>query len=326
PFVQPAKVQQWNFSLDYELPQQNVLTVGYVGQHGTHLMVPMPYLQNELAGGQVVQGPFLSGNPALRSEISQISGTASVGRQGYNALQATVRKRFSMGLTYQVAFTYSRGMSDAIGYYGQGGQAGSQSAYWQNLYCQACEMGPTYFDAKFMFVPSFVYDLPFGRGHKVGSTWTKGLDALLGGWQLGGIYTAHTGFPLTIKISGDPSGTGARSFRANVIGTPNDPHNIGPGQLYLDPSAYAVPAAHTFGDAGVGIVRGPGMSRFDLSLGKDFHVTEHKYFQLRGEAFNLFYSPIFLSPASQIITSALFGQIRGAEGERNIEISAKFYF
>jgi hypothetical protein len=149
---------------------------------------------------------------------------------------------------------------------------------------------------------------------------------VLGGWQLGGIETAHGGFPLTIKMSGDPSGTGARSFRANVIGTPNDPHDIGPGALFLDPSAYAVPTAGTFGNAGVGIVRGPGMNRFDLSLGKKFNITERKYFELRGEAFNLTNTPIFLSPASQTITSPLFGQIRSSEGERNVQVVAKFYF
>ncbi len=326
PFVQPAKVQQWNLSIDYQLPANNVLTAGYVGQHGTHLMVPMPYLQNIVTNGVVTQGPYLSGNPTLRSEISQISGTASVGRQGYNALQATVRKRFSVGLQYQIAFTYSKGMSDAIGYYGQGGQAGSQSAYWQYLYCQACEMGPTYFDNKFMFVPSFVYELPVGKGRRFGSAWGKGVDTLLGGWQLGGVYTAHTGFPLTIKYNGDSSGTGQRSYRVNVVGTPNDPHNIGPGTLYLDPSAYAAPTKGTYGNIGVGTVRGPGMSRFDLTLGKQFHITESKYFELRGEAFNLFNTPIFLSPASQTITSTLFGQIRSSEGERNIQVVAKFYF
>ncbi len=98
----------------------------------------------------MVQGPYLS---AIRSQIGQISGTCSCGKQKYNALQSTLRKRFSMGLEYQVAFTYSRGMSDSIGYYGQGGQAGSQSAYWQNLYNQQSEFGPTYFDEKFNFVP-----------------------------------------------------------------------------------------------------------------------------------------------------------------------------
>jgi hypothetical protein len=187
-------------------------------------------------------------------------------------------------------------------------------------------MGPTYFDNKFMFVPSFTYQLPFGRGRHYGSNWSKPVDALIGGWQLGGIYTAHTGFPLTIKYNQDTSGTGQRSFRVNAIGTPNDPHQIGPNASYLDISAYAAPPKGTYGNIGVGTERGPGMSRLDLSLSKQFHITEHKLFELRGEAFNLFNTPIFLSPASQTITSALFGQIRGSEGERNMQIVAKFYF
>jgi hypothetical protein len=323
PNVRPAIVQQWNVTAEYEFKGGNVLTVGYVGQHGTRLMVAMPYFQNELINGQVVQGPYLS---AIRSQIGQISGTCSCAKQKYNSLQATLHKRFSMGFEYQVAFTYSRGMSDSIGYYGQGGQAGSQSPYWQNLYNQQSEFGPTYFDEKLNFVPSFVYELPFGRGRKMGTNWNKGVDAVLGGWQVGGIYTAHTGFPLTIKLATDPSGTNARSDRPNVIGTPNDPHQIGPGASWLDLSAYAAPALHTFGNAGVGIVRGPGQSRFDLSLAKQFHLTEHKYFELRGEAFNLTNTPIFLSPASQTITSTLFGQIRSSEGERNMQVVGKFYF
>src|SRR5579871_5553189 len=323
PNVRPAVVQQWNVTAEYEIKGGNVLTVGYVGQHGTHLMVAMPYFQNQIIDGNVVQGPYLS---SLRSQIGQISGTCSCAKQKYNALQTTLRKRYSMGLEYQVAFTYSRGMSDSIGYYGQGGQAGSQSAYWQNLFNQQSEFGPTYFDEKFNFVPSFVYDLPFGRGRKMGSNWSKPVDALVGGWKVGGIYTAHTGFPLTIKLATDPSGTGARSDRPNVIGTPNNQHIVGPGNAWLDVSAYASPAIHTFGNAGVGVVRGPGQSRLDLSLSKQFHITEHKYFELRGEAFNLFNTPIFLSPASQTITSTLFGQIRSTEGERNMQVVAKFYF
>jgi hypothetical protein len=83
---------------------------------------------------------------------------------------------------------------------------------------------------------------------------------------------------------------------------------------------------HTFGNSGVGVVRGPGQSRLDLSLSKQFHVTEKKYFELRGEAFNLFNTPIFLSPSSQTITSTTFGQLRSTEGERNMQVVAKFYF
>jgi len=326
PFVRPADVQQWNVTSEYEFKGGNVLTVGYVGQHGDHLMVAMPYFQNEIVNGAVVPGPYLSGNPTLRAEIGQISGTCSCAKQKYNALQATLHKRFGMGLTYQVAFTYSRGMSDSIGYYGQGAQAGSQSAYWQNLFNQQSEFGPTYFDEKLNFVPSLVYELPLGRGRKYGTSWNKAVDGILGGWQLGSIYTAHTGFPLTIKLASDPSGTGARSYRANVIGTPHDPHIVGPGNTWLDVTAYATPALHTFGNSGVGVVRGPGESRLDLSIAKQFHVTEKKYFELRGEAFGVTNTPIFYSPASQTITSTLFGQIRSSEGERNMQVAAKFYF
>jgi Carboxypeptidase regulatory-like domain len=326
PYVRPAEVEQWNFSAEYQFPGNNVLTAGYVGQHGDHLMVAMPYKQNLIENGAVVTGPFLAGDPTLRGEISQISGTASLGNQRYDALQATLHKRFGMGLEYSIAFTYSHGMSDSIGYYGQGGQAGSQSAYWQNLFCQACEWGPTYFDEKFNLTGSFVYDLPFGRGRKFGSNWNKGVDAFLGGWQIGGIPSFHSGLPLTIKYNGDSSGTGQRSYRVNVIGTPHDPQNVGPGALWLDPSAYAAPPKGTFGNIGVGTARGPGMARFDFSLSKRFSITERRYFELRGEAFNLTNTPIFLSPASQTITSTLFGQIRSSEGERNMQVVAKFYF
>lgn len=326
PNVRPAEVQQWNLTLEFQLPSQNVLTVGYVGQHGTHLMVAMPYFQKQLINGQVLQGPYLAGNADLVSKISQISGTCSCANQKYNALQTSLHKRFSSGLEYQVSYTWSKGMSDSIGYYGEGGQAGGQSAYMQNLYDRRSEWGPAYFDIQQNFTTSFVYELPFGAKKKFGSNWNKAVDGVLGGWQMGGILSAHTGFPLTIKISGDPSGTGARSFRANVVGTPNDPHNIGPGVSFLDVTAYSVPTARTFGNSGVGIVRGPGMKRLDFSLHKQFNVTEKKYFELRGEAFNLFNTPIFNSPASQIITSSLFGQIRSAQGERNIEMAVKFYF
>lgn len=326
PNVRPAEVQQWNLSTEYQLPGSNVLTVAYVGQHGTHLMVATPYLQNQLINGQVVQGPYLSGNPALRSEISQISGTESNGTQKYNSMQVTLRKRFSAGLEYLVAYTWSHGMSDSIGYYGAGGQSGSQSAYVQNLYDRKSEWANSFFDIQHNLVISGVYHLPFGKGMMFGSGMNRLADSILGGWQLGSIFTAHTGFPLTIKANTDPSNTGARSFRASVVGTPHDPHQFGPGVLYLDPSAYAVPGKYTFGNAGPGVVRGPGLARVDLSLGKQFHITERKYFELRGEAFNLTNTPIFLSPASQNIQSTLFGQIRSSQGERSMQVVGKFYF
>src|SRR5262249_44891611 len=155
-------------------------------------------------------------------------------------------------------------------------------------------------DVKHNFVASYFYDLPFGKGKKFGTNWARPVDYAIGGWQMGGTFSAHTGFPLTIKAT-DRSGTLARSARANVIGAPNDSHIVGPGNHWLDQSAYSQPAAFTFGTAGPGVVRGPGATIFNLSLSKRFSVTEHKWFELRGEAFNLANTPIFNSPVSQTI-------------------------
>ena len=106
----------------------NTIQVGYVGQHGTHLMVPMPYLQRQLLPNSACGTPpctapsvFFSGNPAFQSDISQISGTASVGSMNYHALQAVFQKRYSSGLQYQVAYTFSRCRTDNSGYYGNWG-------------------------------------------------------------------------------------------------------------------------------------------------------------------------------------------------------------
>ena len=325
PFVRPANTQQWNFTTEFQLPATNVLTVGYVGQHGTHLVVPMAYFQKRLVNGQVLPSPYLAGNPTLVSQITQISGTESNGNQRYDALQVDLRKRFSSGLEYSIAYTWSHGMSDAIGYYGEGGQAGSQSAYFQNIYDRRAEWGPTYFDVKHMFVSSFYYELPYGKGKRYGGALNPVVNGVLGGWQLGGILTLHTGFPLTITAN-DASGTLSRGARADVVGTPNNSHIVGQGNHWLDPTAFAQPKQFTFGNSGPGVVRGPGLSRFDLSLGKKFPVTESKYLEFRAEAFNLTNTPTFNGPVSRNINSATFGEVSNTQGERNVQLALKFYF
>lgn len=333
PNVRPANSMQWSFANEYQLPGRSVLTLWYVGQHGTHLMVPEPYLQKVLVNGKPVPGPFLAGNPALLALITQVSGTASEGNQKYNALQAHVRKRFGRGLEFQAGYTFSHGMTDAQGYYGTSAQAAGTGAYTQNMYDRKDEWGPSFFDNKHNFSGSLFYTLPFGKKGLVGRSWPRWLDGVAGGWQLATLYSMHTGFPLTPKVSGDPSGTGSRSVRPNLNGTPDDPHAVGPGTFWLDNGAtasgvklYTTPPAYTFGNAGVGIVRGPGMARVDASLNKQIPVAERKYFQLRLSAFNVTNTPIFSSPSSMVITNAFYGQIRGSTGERNVNLVAKFYF
>ena len=324
PFVRPANVQQWSMIIEYQLPAQTVFSAGYVGQHGTHLVVPMPYFQKRLLpDGKTERSPYLSGNPQL-AKIAQISGTESNGNQRYDSLQVQLRKRYSSGLEYQLSYTFSKGMSDAIGYYGEGGQAASQSAYWQYLYDRKAEWGPTYFDAKHMLTFVHVYEMPFGRGRTFGSDWNRGLDGVLGGWQLGGILTLRSGFPLTITAS-DRSGTTSRGARANRVGNGEGPKEVGRGTTWLDKSAFTETVAGTLGNSGVGVVRGPGLAQYDLSVHKFFPITERYRLEFRAEFFNLTNTPHFNSP-NRSRSSGTFGEITSAQGDRNIQFALKFSF
>ncbi|MBI3684095.1 MAG: TonB-dependent receptor [Acidobacteria bacterium] len=323
PKIRPANTQQWNFTIEHSLPSNNVLSVGYVGQHGTHLVVPMPYFQAQLLpNGQIVE-PAIRSNPTLRT-IAQISGTESNGNQRYDGLQVSLRRRWLSGLEYQLSYTFSKGMSDAIGYYGEGGQSANQSAYWQNLYDQKAEWGPTYFDAKHMFVSAFVWDLPVGKGKKMGGNWNRTVDSVLGGWQLGGILNFRSGFPLTIQAA-DRSGSRSRGARANVSGHGSDSHIVGVGSKWFDITPFSQPVTGTFGNVGIGTVRGPGLGRFDLSIQKYFAVTERYKLEVRGEAYNLTNTPTFNSPARNV-TGATFGEISSAQGERSWQMALKMYF
>lgn len=324
PEVRPANVQQWSFIFERQLPEDTVFSAGYIGQHGAHLIVPMAYSQRRLlAPGRSELSQYLSGNPLL-AQIAQISGTEANGNQRYDSLQVSVRRRLGRGLEYQAAYTWSKGMSDAVGFFGEGGQAAAQAAYWQNVYDQKSEWGPTYFDAAHMFVYSAIYDLPLGRNKRYGGGWGPALNGILGNWQVSGIMTLRGGFPLTIT-SLDRSGTTSRGPRADRIADGAGRREAGPGRTWFDASAFRLPVAGTFGNSGIGVVRGPGLKNVDLSLQKTFRVTESKRFEFRAELFNVSNTPEFNAP-DRAVQSATFGEINSAQGEREIQFGLKFYF
>src|SRR4029077_1849660 len=211
PKVQPALTNQWNLTIQHQLANTATLQVGYVGQHGTHLMVPMPYLQKQLLPDSACGAPpctapsiYLAGNPTFQSDISQISGTASVGSMNYHALQAVLQKRFSQGLEYQVAYTYSKCMTDNSGYYGTWGrtQGAPASPYYQNLYNPSADYSECYFDAKHILSSYAVYELPFGRGKKWAGNASGVVNQIAGGWSVNPIINLHTGFPIALYDSG----------------------------------------------------------------------------------------------------------------------------
>ncbi len=324
PNVRPSKVQQWNLSLEHQFPGDTLVSVGYVGQHGTHLMVPMPYFQRRLLpDGTTTPSPYLAGNPAL-ANIAQISGTESNGKQRYDALQASVTKHLSQGLQFQLSYTWSKTRTNSIGYYGDGGQSAPNSAYWQNLYNSRAEWGLAYFDAKHNFVGSYIYQLPFGRNKRFGNHWNAVANGILGNWQMSGILILHSGFPITVRAN-DRSGTFSRGARANCIGPSGGSQDVGPGTTWFNTLAFSQPVTGSFGSCGNNTVRGPGLRDFDLGLQKGFPITESKRFEFRAEFLNLTNTEFFNAP-DRSVTSATFGQVLSAQGERNIQFGLKFYF
>jgi hypothetical protein len=335
PDVRPAVVQQWNISTQYQMSKDMTMQLGYVGQHGTHLMTPMPYFQRQLLGGfnsdgtpRTAPSPYLAGNPALRN-IAQISGTESNSNLRYDALQAVVQKRFGGGLQYQVAYTYSKAMTNSSGYYGSwGGQTVPTSPYWQNLYDSRAEWGPAYYDVTHVLSSYAVYELPVGRGKKFGGEMNGIANALIGNWQVNGILSLRGGFPLTIA-AGDASGTNSRGPRAdciapvNILGRTNSPAG---GYQWFDPSAFAAPKPGTFGNCGIGTVRGPGLSTLDLGLQKRFSISETKWVEFRSEFINFTNTPILnVGFGTQALGGGL-GQIQGSQGPRNIQFALKLFF
>jgi hypothetical protein len=342
--VQPAITQQWNGTMQQQFSNTTTLQVGYVGQHGTHLMVPMPYLQRvSLPNSDCATPPCtapstsLAGNPAFQSDISQISGTASVGSMNYHALQSVFQKRYSSGLQYQVAYTLSRCRTDNSGYYGSwGAQASPANPYYQNLYDPRADWAPCYYDSKHVVSGFAVYEIPFGRGKKFGNDVNKVVDAVAGGWSINPIVSLHSGFPLALyDFSGDPTGTGSRGQRPDcgagagrTFGRQNafDPVSGGYiGYQWFDPTSYSSAPVGNFGTCPAqGPVRGPGYGNLDLSLQKNFSFTERVKLQFRADFINAFNRVNLNTPATAL--GGNMGLVNTSQDPRNVQFALKLYY
>ncbi len=342
PHIQPSLSQQWNFTVEHQFPGQTVLSLAYVGQHATHLMNPMDVTQRRLVGEAgctaadatiVANGvptcpsPYLSGNPTLANDINRTTATESNANMIYHGLQATLAKRFSNGLQYQVAYTYSKCMTNSIGYYGSwGGQVTPTDAYWQNVYNAKAEWAPCESDVTQMLTSYAVYELPFGHGKKYGSSWAGAENAVLGGWQVSPILQLRGGFPSAV-YGPDNSGTNdIFSPRPNCISTVTYPKSayVGGGIQWFGPNAFAPPANGTFGNCRVGAVRGPGLHTLDLTVQKNFPIKESMHLEFRADFINFTNTPILNAPSGW--EGPGMGVISSSQGSRNIQFGLKLYY
>ncbi len=285
--------------------------------------------------------------------------------QRYDGLQAVLKEHSYHGLDAQLAYTFSKCLSNSPGYFGTGwGTASAQSSGgqpgWENIYDPKLDWGPCYYDQKQIYSGYFSYELPVGRGKLFGKDANPVVNAVIGNWQISGILSLHSGNALTLNdfggwgAYGDHSGTNSiEPYTLSGLPNCNGPINIVdkyvpysggvPGHIqWFDPSNIStVPNANvlgptatgggSFGTCSVGNIRGPWTRILDMSLQKEITVSERKRLQLRLDALNAFNNAIWTfsqGPASGSFDSgsASLGQITGSQGARQLQLALKFLF
>jgi hypothetical protein len=249
----------------------------------------------------------------------------------YNSLQAVLQKQMTHGLQAQVSYTYSKCMSDSTGYYGAWNNALSASAYWQNAYDQKSEWAPCYYDATHVLSAYAIYDLPFGHGKMLAGNANKVVDEVIGGWEVSPIVSFRTGFPLPV-FAGDNSGTGSRGPRADCNSIPKlTPDAVIPGvgiQWFTNNGNFTQPATG-FGNCApqLGSLRSPHYTDVDLSLHKNFRLSERFRLQFRTDFVNAF-NHVQLNAPNMTLgqVGSQMGQITSAQPPRNIQLALKLYY
>jgi hypothetical protein len=334
--VQPALDQQWNLTIQQEVTPTTTFQIGYVGQKADHLMVPMPYLQKQLINGVATTPFYFQNNPGLINVLSNVSGTASVGYMNYNAMQAVLQKRLSSGLDAQVAYTWSHCLTNNSGYYGTWGgarQSSTASPYYQNLYDPHADYASCYYNSNNIVSAYATYELPVGRGKRFGANLNPVVNQVVGGWTASTIVSTHSGFPLAIYGSGDPTGTNSRGSRPDCgvqqkFGRSQRFTGGGGGYVWMSASGYSNPAPGHFGNCPAqGPINGPGYFNADIGLMKNFHFTEATFLQFRSDFLNAFNNVNLGVPDTSFsTTSTTFGRINTSQPARNIQFALKLYF
>jgi hypothetical protein len=326
PHIRNPYSMQWNFGVQRELNSSTTVDVNYVGSGSRRLNVGGYY------NTALTPGPS---DPQSRAPFPYIAPTfydRSIGNGNYHALQIGLNKRYSKGLAYQVAYTYSKSIDEASsGWFGVEGQS------LTDPYNVAGSRGPSGFDLRHTLSVNTVYQIPVGHGKRF-STKNSVLDYVLGNWQLNNIFTARSGVPFNVYFgASDLANTGNVSWaqyeRANLVG---DPHNgscpngspVGSVDCIFNTSAFAAPAQYTFGNSGRDAFRSPSFWNLDTSLFRQFPFWgEDRRIEFRAEAFNLFNTVILGTPGHDISNRSSFGKANGtANSPRQLQLGAKFIF
>ncbi|HWP85879.1 MAG TPA: TonB-dependent receptor [Terriglobia bacterium] len=346
------KIQYSPYTLQYSLAVQRMLTsstvaeLGYTWTRGIHLgsradmAVPQPIRQPD--GRWFFPDPTNQNAPLLNPKFSRLEWYSSAAFSEYHGMRASFQHTMSQGLRLQVNYTWSKAMDNLSA---QLSNLLGNSAV-QNGFDPVADYSLADFHILHNFVSNFTYDLPIGQGKPIGSNWGGVANAILGGWQISGVFAAQTGNPFSIagedsyshvRFAGGarpdlaPGGNNNPTFDDRVQWTRANE----PGLLWFDGSNFknqglgpdgTIPSGY-YGNLGRNTVIGPGMVKMDFSVLKNFPLGEEKNLQFRAEFFNLFNTPQFAEPDTSI-TSETFGRISSTiqNSGRQIQLALKFTF
>jgi hypothetical protein len=314
-------IAAWTASVQRTLPGNIVGTVTYVGNNGTDILTTT--YTNTVNPSTGVQ-PY--------PQFGVVSWRGNDSNSTFHAFQFNARRVFQSGWLLAVNYMWSHSIND-------GGIGGGESDLPQNVFCRACEKASSDFDVRHTLNLSSVYELPFGAG-KPHLSAPGPARAILGGWQWSGILTARTGLPVNVTVNRanaalpDQYSVPSVERPDLVPGVPLTPASGQTPQNWINPAAFAVPAAGTFGNAGRNLVRAPGLWQVDAALAKTIRSSERLSVQFRAEVFNLLNRAQYGSPQANLSAPLNFGAITttvnpGATGSgtpRQIQLALRVRF
>ena len=338
---QPGRVHQYNANIERELPGNILLTAGYAGSVGGHLLVigndlnvDSPTACGTVSGYKL--GCLPTGAPYFYPygppNFNAIILLGDVGMTQYNSMQIKAEtKTPKHGLYALFAYTYSRtydnGLSDGLG-------SELSAPYfplpnWQNLDWSLAQI-----NLNQSFTGSVIYDLPFGKGRMFGGDWNSAMNAILGDWQATLIERVSSGFPVPLIDSSNTSGT---TFNAggndNNFNRPNqvagcNPYAADHGKFqWINQACFVAPPAGELGNAARVPVVGPDFVNSDVSVIKTFPLPREMGLNFRAEFFNLGNHPQYGEPISDINEGSLFGKVNSTvNNPRLVQLALKLSF
>ncbi|MEX2304430.1 MAG: TonB-dependent receptor [Bryobacterales bacterium] len=334
--MRPTYAQNWNFSIQRSFLDNYLMEAQYVGTKGTRVV-------RFIEANPALDGPGATSQNADRRRIyagCPDSGPCDFASAGllvnatnstYHAGQLSVSRRFSTGAGFQISYWLSKTLdyASSLNLAGSAPQLiAGENDLPQNPFDWNAEHGPSLFDARHRVTASFLYRIP-GFANARGAK-----RVLFDGWQINGIVTLASGTPFTVydttnvsQQGSHPEVTGFFSSRPDAIADPDSgPRTV---ERWVSASAFRrlspITEAGKFGNAGRNTARGPGVSNVDLSLLKDFAISETTRLQFRAECFNLMNHANFSLPIPDL-ASPSFGRITEAGPARLIQFGLKLIF